>query len=97
MRTEQAPLDLSHATSPLYVRQAVALLLGLPLDREFTWDFFSERISSSPELALPRQLTVHGLPRFSIAFPEEAGKLVDWLRELGTLHPEMSVDFVIHD
>ncbi|MBD9668851.1 hypothetical protein IB278_33340 [Variovorax sp. VRV01] len=97
MRTEQAPLDLSHATSPLYVRQAVALFLGLPLDREFTWDFFSERISSCPELALPRQLIVHGLPRLSTAFPEEASKLVDWLRDLGTLHPEMSVDFVIHD
>ncbi|MET3373363.1 hypothetical protein ABIC89_002425 [Variovorax boronicumulans] len=97
MRTEQAPLDLSHATSPLYVRQAVALFLGLPLDREFTWDFFSERISNYPELALPIRLTVHGLPRFSMAFPEEASKLVGWLRDLGALHPEMSIDLVIHD
>lgn len=36
MHTEQTEIDLTYAKSPLFVRQTVAVSLGIPIDREFT-------------------------------------------------------------
>ena len=36
MHTEQTEIDLTYAKSPLFLRQTVAVSLGIPIDREFT-------------------------------------------------------------
>ncbi len=97
MQDDEVVLDLNYVTSPLYLRQAIALLIGLPLDREFNWGFFSHCLRTRPDLALPKRLKVIGNPRLSLRFPEESRMLSTWLSEWRLLRPETEVCFVLHD
>ena len=96
MHADPVRLDLANAKTPLYVRQALALFLGLQIDREFTWEFFDECISNHSGLTLPKNIVVWGLIRLSMVMPEEEHKLRDWLRKLQLQHPEVVVQFVLH-
>lgn len=97
MQDDEVVLDLNYVTSPLYLRQAIALLIGLPIDREFSWGFFSQCLRNRPDLTLPKRLKVIGNPGFSVRFPEESRMLSTWLREWKSLRPETEVWFVLHD
>lgn len=97
MRDDGVVLDLNYVTSPLYLRQAIALLIGLPLDREFNWDFFSHCLRTRIDLPLPKRLTVLGSCRLSLRFPNESRMLSKWLDEWKELHPETEFSFVIID
>lgn len=37
MRSEPATIDFTYGKNALFVRQTFAVLLGLPLNQEFTW------------------------------------------------------------
>lgn len=97
MEPRKLVLDVSDATSPLYVRQAVARFLGLPLDREFTWEFLGESIATRPHPELAGKITVVVLPRLAARHRDESFKLSKWLHELESQHPDISVHVVLHD
>jgi hypothetical protein len=97
METRKSVLDVSGATSPLYVRQAVARFLGLSLDRELTWEFLRESLLAGPEPSLPLTVTVIGLPRLATLYSDEGSELSAWLRGLEERHPGISIQVSLHD
>lgn len=78
----QVTIDLTYAKNALFIRQSVAVAFGISIDREFTWEFFRDRLSASPALAILENILCRGLPRASLVEPDECLRLQDLLRLL---------------
>jgi hypothetical protein len=96
MHREQTAIDLTYAKSPLSVRQTVAVSLGIPIDREFTWGILLDLASNSTNITLPKLLLVRGLPNLAIILPDEARMFQSFLRDIKVLYPDIMIQIVIH-
>jgi hypothetical protein len=88
-------IDLTHAKNALFIRQAVALAFGVPIDQELTWEVLHERLCTSTGLEIPERILVRGLPQASIHLSEECQMLRNLLKALGTARG-IVVQIVLH-
>ncbi len=96
MDNTQVTIDLSYAKNALFIRQSVAVAFGVPIDRELTWGFLKDAICAIDHLAIPKQVTVCGLPSDSGMLGEESRMLMGLLRTIREIH-NIKIWIVIND
>jgi hypothetical protein len=96
MHTEQTEIDLTYAKSPLFVRQTVAVALGIPIDREFTWSILLNLATNSTNTTLPKFVLVRGLFNLALILPDEKRMFLSFLRDIKVLYPDIIIEIVIH-
>ncbi len=93
---DELTIDLTYATSPLFVRQTMALAFGFPIDQEIQWRDLGEHIRKT-DRDLPNVLVFKGRCSLALKFREEEFMLRHFLRELSAAHPHVKIMVVIHD
>ncbi len=88
--------DVTHAKSPLAVRQIVAAALGAPVNPYVTWSILREHVLD-PSSPLPERLLVVGISALSGTVPEEARSLQALLKELAVHRTGTEVRVALHD
>lgn len=92
----QKTIDLTYAKNALFIRQSVAVVFGIPIDRELTWDFLQDRLCNSPALKMPEHVLIRGLPTASLALGDECQMLRNLLQVLGKARG-VQIRIVLHD
>lgn len=97
MQKEITTLDFTYAKTPLFVRQTLAKTFGVPLNQEFTWYILRAKIFDRTHSIPVTSLLIVGRSKLAQTLPEESDSLSNFLKELGTLRPDIDIRVVLHD
>lgn len=96
MSDTRKTIDLTYAKNALFIRQSVAVVFGVPLDRELTWDFLQDSLCSSTEVEMPNCVLIRGMPSTNGELGDESQMLYGFLRALEAARG-VEVRFALHD
>ncbi len=90
-------VDFTYAKNALFVRQTVAVAMGIPLGREFTWELLSNLVCDAACELNPSRLVVTGLSNLAVSLPDEAAMFTGILRDIKARLPNLDIRIVLHD
>lgn len=96
MSDTRKTIDITYAKNALFIRKSVAVVFGVPLDQELTWDFLQDRLCSSTEVAMPNCVLIRGMPSATGELEDESRMLRVFLRALEDARG-VKVRFALHD
>ena len=94
--SEKLVIDLTWAKNALFVRQTIAKSFGVTLDREFTWDSLQSLICFPGNPHVPEKIVVNGMTGLSCRIPMESKLLMDFLKALRKVRPDIQIDIRIN-
>jgi len=86
---ERRSEPFTYAKTALFGRQTFAVLLGIPLNQEFTWAALRAHACDPTNDKLPKRILVRGLSNRSVALPEEAMMFRSVIEEIEQVRPDV--------